>query len=168
MKIQGIQGEFCEIPLAKLCVKYSRFGTNDNVEITVGILGNLRLADLLLGNNLFQANSKLRDPIEIVNFDVPPSPVMDKVTSSEPIGNQISVTYSEQNVEQVELATLGDQIVESVVTSSIQRLSCHLVIRLRLLQSLGHHLIINLRLMTEILILSHCQMRQTECSEAWI
>ena len=41
---------------------------------------------------------------------------MDKATSSEPIGNQMSMTCSEQNVEQVELATSGDQIVESVVT----------------------------------------------------
>ena len=41
---------------------------------------------------------------------------MDKATCSEPIGNQRSVTGSEQNVEQVELATSGDQIVESVVT----------------------------------------------------
>ena len=76
----------------------------------------MRLAYLLLGNDLFQANSQLRDLIEIVNFDVSPSPVMDKATSSEPIGNQMSVTCSEQNVEQVELATSGDQIVESGVT----------------------------------------------------
>ena len=36
---------------------------------------------------------------------------MNKVTSSEPIGNQMSVTCSEHNVEQVELATSADQIV---------------------------------------------------------
>ena len=48
----------------------------------VGVLENLRLADLLLGSDLFQANSKLRDPIEIVNFDVSPSSIMDKATSS--------------------------------------------------------------------------------------
>ena len=53
-----------------------RFGTNENVVITVGDLENLRLADLLLGNDLLHANSKLRDPIEILNFDVSPSPVM--------------------------------------------------------------------------------------------
>ena len=41
---------------------------------------------------------------------------MDKATSSEPIRNQMSVTCSEQNVEQVEQATSGDQIVEYVVT----------------------------------------------------
>ena len=80
VKIQGIQGGFCEIPLAKICVKSPRFGANENVEITVGVLENLRLADLLLGNDLFQANSKLRDPIEIVNFDVSSSLVMDKAT----------------------------------------------------------------------------------------
>ena len=97
-------------------MKSPRFGTNENVEITVGVLENLRQADLLLGNDLFQANSKLRDPIEIVNFDVSPSPVIDKATSSEPIGNQMSVTCSEQNVDQVELATSGGQIVESGVT----------------------------------------------------
>ena len=73
----------------------------------------MRLADLLLGDDVFKANSKLRDPIKIVNFDVSPSPVMNNVTSSEPIGNQMLVTGSEQNVEQVELATSGDQIVES-------------------------------------------------------
>ena len=76
----------------------------------------MRLADLLLDNELFQDNSKLRDPIEIVNFDVYPSPVMDNATSSEPIGNQMSVmTCSEQNLEQVELAPSGGQIVESLV-----------------------------------------------------
>ena len=58
----------------------------------------------------------MREPIKIVNFDVSPSPVIDKAISSEPIGNQMSVTCSEQNVEQVELATSGDQIVESRVT----------------------------------------------------
>ena len=35
VKIQGIQGEFCEISLAKICVKSPRFGTKENVEITV-------------------------------------------------------------------------------------------------------------------------------------
>ena len=38
---------------------------------------------------------------------------MNKAISSEPIGNQMSVTCSEHNVEQVVLATSGDQIVES-------------------------------------------------------
>ena len=84
--------EFCKIPLAKIHVKSPRFGTNENVEITVGVLQNLRLADLLLGNDLFQANSKLKDPIEVVNFDVSASPDMDKATSSESIGNQMSET----------------------------------------------------------------------------
>ena len=51
VKIQGIQGGFSEIPLAKICVKSSRFGTNENVEITVVVLENLRLSDLLLGND---------------------------------------------------------------------------------------------------------------------
>ena len=59
----------------------------------------MRLADLLLGNDLFQANSKLRDPIERVNFDISPSPVMDKATFSESIDNQMSVTSSDQIVE---------------------------------------------------------------------
>ena len=63
-------------PLAKLYVKSPRFGTNENVEITVEILENLGLADILLGNDLFQGNSKLRDQIEIFNFDVSASPVM--------------------------------------------------------------------------------------------
>ena len=109
--MQGIQGGFSEIPLTKIFVKSPRFGTNENV-----VLENLGLADLLLDNDLFQSNSKLRDSIEIVNFDVSLSPVMDKATSSESIGNLMSVTCSEQNVEQVELARSGDQIVESVVT----------------------------------------------------
>ena len=95
VKIQDIQGGFSEIPLAKICVKSPRFGKNENVEITVGVLEKLRLSDLLLGNDLFQVNSKLRDPIEILNFDVSSSPVMDKATSSEPIDNQLSVTCSE-------------------------------------------------------------------------
>ena len=68
---------------------------NEYVEITVGVLENLRLADLLLGNYLFQANSKLKDPIEVVNFDVSSSPVMDKATSSESICNQMSEMFRE-------------------------------------------------------------------------
>ena len=36
VQIQGIQGGFCEIPLARICVKCPRFGMNENVEITVG------------------------------------------------------------------------------------------------------------------------------------
>ena len=76
----------------------------------------MTLADLLLGNDLFQANSKLRDPIEIVKFDVSLSPVVDKATSSESIGNHMSVTFSEQKVEQTELVTSSGRIVESGVT----------------------------------------------------
>ena len=83
--MQGIHGGFCEISLARICVNSPRIGTNENVEITVGVLENLRLADLLLGNDLFQVNSKRRDPIEIINFDVSASPVRDKATSSESI-----------------------------------------------------------------------------------
>ena len=41
---------------------------------------------------------------------------MNKATSSETIGNQMSLPCSEQNVEQVEQATSGDLIVESGVT----------------------------------------------------
>ena len=108
VKIQGIQGGFCEISLAKIHVKSPRFGTNENVEITVGVLESLRLADLLLENDLFQANSKLRDPIEIVNFDVSASPVMDKTTSSESIDNQISET----------VVTSSDPIEIAAVTRS--------------------------------------------------
>ena len=37
VKIQGIQGGFCEILLAKIHVKSPSFGTNENVEITVGV-----------------------------------------------------------------------------------------------------------------------------------
>ena len=99
VKIQGIQGIFCEITLVKMYVKSPRFGTNENVEITVRVLEDVRLADLLLGNDLFHVNSKLKDPIKIVNFDVSPSPAMDKATSSESIRTRC------------------------------QRLSCHLVIR---------------------------------------
>ena len=58
----------------------------------------------MLGNDLFSANSKLRDPIEIVHFDVSPSPVMDKATRSE------------QVVECVQLVTSGDQMAETGVT----------------------------------------------------
>ena len=141
MKIQGIQGEFCEIPLVKICVKSPRFGTNENVEITVGVLDNLRLADLLLGNDLFQANSKLRDPIEIVNFDVSPSPVMDK-------------------------ATTDDQIVESVVTFVNSEIVVPSSDPIEISAVLGHSL--NLMLMTEIMVQSRYQMRRSECSEAWI
>ena len=36
VKIGAIQGGFCKIPVAKICVKSPRFGRNDNVEITVG------------------------------------------------------------------------------------------------------------------------------------
>ena len=46
-KIQRIQGGFSEIPLAKIFFKFLRFGTNENVKITVDVLENLRLADLV-------------------------------------------------------------------------------------------------------------------------
>ena len=73
-------------------------------------LENLRQADLLLRNDLFQSNSKLRDPIEIVNFDVSLSPVMGKATSSESIGNHMSVTFTEQKVDQAEPLPSSDPI----------------------------------------------------------
>ena len=92
--------------MAKIHVKYPRFGTNENVEITVRVLENLRLADLLLGNDLFQANSKLQDPLEVVNFDVSLSPDMDKAQSSESICNQMSET----------VVPSSNQIVESGLT----------------------------------------------------
>ena len=137
--IQGIQGGFCEIPLAKIHVKSPRFGINESVEITVGVSENLRLADLLLGNDLFQANSKLKDPIEVVNFDVSASPDMDKATSSESIGNQMSET----------VVPSSDQIVEFGLTRADSEI---VVIQLKSLQSLGHSPSIHLRLMTEILV----------------
>ena len=73
-------------------------------------------------------------------------------TSSEPIGNQMSVTCSEHNVEQVELTTCGGQIVESgvkLVNSEIVMTSCDLS---EIVQSLGYSLSRNLLLMTEILV----------------
>ena len=102
------------------CVKSPRFGTIENVEITLGVLENLRLADLLLGNDLFSANSKLRNPIEVVHFDESQSPVMDSASSGESVSrqmpetsgesadNQMLATSSEQAVERVELAISGD------------------------------------------------------------
>ena len=69
----------------------------------MGFLENLRLADLLLENDLFQANSNCKDPIKVVNFYVSPSPVRDKATSSESIENQMSLSS-------------GDQMVKSGVT----------------------------------------------------
>ena len=88
------------------------------------VLHNLSLADLLLGNDLFSADSKLGDPIEIVHFDVYQSPVMDSASSSESVSrqlsetscasvdNQMSVSPSELDVEYVELAISSDHIVE--------------------------------------------------------
>ena len=87
----------------------------------------MRLADLLLGNDLFQVNSKFKDPIEVVNFYVSPSPVMDKATSSESISNQMSEMFSEQASDQIlesgvtlvdseTVVPSSDQIVESGVT----------------------------------------------------
>ena len=90
-------------PGEDLC-KIPPFGINKNVEITVGVLENLSLADLLLSNDLFNANPKLRDPIGIVHFDGSPSPVMDKAIPNE----QVS--------ECVELVTSGDQMAETGVT----------------------------------------------------
>ena len=68
----------------------------------------MRLADLLLGNDLFQANSKLRDPIEIVKLDISASPVMNNATSSESIDNQMPET----------VVTSSDPIVIAAVTKS--------------------------------------------------
>ena len=125
----------------------------------------MRLADLLLGNDLLQANSKLRDPIEIVNFDVSPSPVMGKATSSESIGNHMSVTFSGQKVEQAELVTSSDQIVESgetLVNSETVVPSNDPIEICAVTMSQSKH-------KSEVddgdLVQSHCQMRRTESSE---
>ena len=98
----------------------------------------MRVADLLLGNDLFQANSKLRDQIEIVNFDVSPSPDMDKATSSESIDNQMSET----------VVPSSDQIVASGLTFVNSEIVVPSSDRLRSLQSLSHNPSINLRLVT--------------------
>ena len=94
----------------------------------MGVLQNLRLADLLLDNDLFNANSTLIDAIEMVDFDGSQSPVMNSASSSEPVSrqmpetsgesadNQMLATPSEQAVAHVELAKFGDQIVETGVT----------------------------------------------------
>ena len=127
--------DFVKSLLAKIYVKSPRFGTYENVEVTVCVLENLRLADLLLGNDLFQANSKLKDPIEVVKFDVSASPDMDKATSSESIGNQMSET----------VVPSSDQIVEFGLTLADSEIA---VMRFKSLQSLGHSPSIHLRLMT--------------------
>ena len=57
---------------------------------------------------LTYANSKLRDPIEIVKLDVSASSVMDKATSSESIENQMSET----------VVTSSDPIEIAAVTRS--------------------------------------------------
>ena len=67
-KIQGIQG-FSRISSANIFIKFSPFGTNENVEIKAGVLEDLRLADLLLGNDLFRVGSKLKGPIAVAHFD---------------------------------------------------------------------------------------------------
>ena len=77
----------------------------------------MRLTDLLFGNDLLQANSKLKDPIEVVNSDVSSSPDMDKATSSESVGNQMSETVVPSSDQIVKFwLTLADS--EIVVPSS--------------------------------------------------
>ena len=53
----------------------------------MGVLEDLRLADLLLGNDLFSAKSMLKDSIAIVHFDrfQNGSPAMHKATSIESV-----------------------------------------------------------------------------------
>ena len=65
----------------------------------MGVLENLRLADLLLGNELFSINSTLRYPIEMVHFDGSHRPVMDSASSSESVRRQMTATSDEQTVE---------------------------------------------------------------------
>ena len=91
---------------------------------------------------------------------------MDKATSSEPIGNQMSVTCSEQNIEQVELATSGDQIVESgeTLVNSLMVMPCSDPIEIAAVT----RSVSNLMLLTEMLVQLHCQMRRIECSETCI
>ena len=69
----------------------------------MGFLEYLRLAALLLENDLFKANSNCKDPVTVVHFDVSPSPIRNKATSSESIENQMSLSS-------------GDQMVKSGVT----------------------------------------------------
>ena len=81
---------------------------------------------MLLGNDLFSANSKLREPIEMVHFDGSQSPVMNRAstresvssqipeTSDESVDNQMSASFNEQMVYYVELATPGEQTADSV------------------------------------------------------
>ena len=81
---------------------------------------------MLLGNDLFSANSKLRDPIKMVYFDGSQSPVTDRASSSQSVSrqmleifresadNQMLATPSKQAVEHVELATPCEQAVEPV------------------------------------------------------
>ena len=50
-------------------MKSPRFASNESVEIKVSVLEDLWLADLLLHDDLFSVDSKLRDPIELMHFD---------------------------------------------------------------------------------------------------
>ena len=68
----------------------------------------------------------MKDPIEVVNFDVSASPDMDKATSSQSIGNQMSETIARSN----------DQIVEFGVTLADSEI---IVLYIKLYSPLGQH-----------------------------
>ena len=103
--------------MEKIHVKSPIFGTNENIEITVGCFRKFSTSRFTAENDLFQANSKLKDSIEVVNFDVSASPDMDKATSNESIGNQMSETVVPSSDQIVEFGlTLADS--EIIVPSS--------------------------------------------------
>ena len=62
---------------------------------------------MLLGNDLFSANSKLRDPIKMVYFDGSQSPVTDSASPSQSVSRQMPEIFGESAVEALVFIVIG-------------------------------------------------------------
>ena len=120
-KFKAIKGVLAKFHWLKCLENLSRFSTNKNFEILVGVLEDLRLADFLLGKDLFSVGSKLMASIAVVNLDGFQSVNAQKHTISDSwviIGvKQMSATSTESVSEQMS-ATSGESVSNQILSAT--------------------------------------------------
>ena len=68
VKIKNADGRVITIPTVNIKIESQRFGNSGTVEHKVGVLDDLAVADILVGNDLFKSFKQLNDIIQIAAF----------------------------------------------------------------------------------------------------
>ena len=70
VKIKNADGRVITISTVNVKIEPPRFGNSGAVEHAVGVLNDLAVADILVGNDLFKSFKQLNDIIQILHLDM--------------------------------------------------------------------------------------------------